>query len=1050
MASEHHGQVKYGGLPLPGATVTATQGDKKQVAITDVQGAYSFADLPDGVWNIQVEMLCFAPETKEVAVASDAPSPVWELKLLPLEQMKPAVAPAPTAAPASSAAPNGAAPPPTTAAAATPSTAAAAPAAGAASNKNKSKRSSKSAPPPTNTAGGFQRADVNASNGSNGSNGNAAGGSMVGGDASSSPAPSEFAQQASDSLVVNGSVSNGIERRAIGNARKGPGSMYRGDIFGILNNSVLDAQKFSVTGQQTQKTYYNNLRMGVTFGGPLYIPHVTHWAPNSGNFFLTYQLGRNKNSNVQPGLMPTVAQRAGDFSQTLTLQGQPVTIYDPSTEAPFPGNRIPASRIDPAARVLLSLYPLPNFVPTANYNYQVALPPINNTQAIQARVNRTINTHNFINSSFAWQGTNAKNPTLFGFNDTNTSAGLNGSLAWRHIFTREFSLNLSDSFSRSIAHTNPFFTGRENIAGQAGITGDNQQPQNWGPPSLSFSSGISGLSDTNYSVTRNQTNAIGISGLWIKRPHNITFGGDYRSLEFNPFYQQDPRGSFGFTGVYTQPAGAATGTPGLGYDFADFLLGVPDTSSIAFGNADKYFRTTWWDGYITDDWRIAAGLSVNWGMRWEYGSPAVEKYGRLVNLDVAPGFVAEQPVLGANPAGPLTGLKYPAALLRPDHAGFQPRIGIAWHPFFGSSTIVRAGYSITDNTSVYQAITQQMAQQSPFSKSFSVQNSLADPLTLTNGFNASPTSTLNTFGVDPNFRIGYAQNWQVSVQQDVMEGIVATATYLGIKGTRQVQEFLPNTYPIGAANPCLACLPGYTYETSNGNSTRNAGSLALRRRFHAGFTASLLYTYSKSLDDASLGGRGQGSAVIAQNWLDLSAERGLSNFDQRHLVNVQAQYSPGTGLHGGGLMSGWHGVVLKGWTFVTNLNLGTGLPLTPLWGYTVPGTGVTGPIRPEFTGASIYNAPPGRSLNPEAFTAPPAGLWGDAGRGTITGPSQFSLNASMARNFKNSLDLRFDATNVLNHVTFPSWNTTISSAQFGQAGTANGMRQMLVTLRYRF
>jgi len=82
---------------------------------------------------------------------------------------------------------------------------------------------------------------------------------------------------------------------------------------------------------------------------------------------------------------------------------------------------------------------------------------------------------------------------------------------------------------------------------------------------------------------------------------------------------------------------------------------VPDTSAIAFGNADKYFRAASYDAYFTDDWRVGPGLTINAGARWEYNSPIVEKYGRLVNLDVAPGFAAEAPVEGSNPTGLLTG-----------------------------------------------------------------------------------------------------------------------------------------------------------------------------------------------------------------------------------------------------------------------------------------------------------------------------------------------------------------------------------------------------------
>jgi hypothetical protein len=347
-----------------------------------------------------------------------------------------------------------------------------------------------------------------------------------------------------------------------------------------------------------------------------------------------------------------------------------------------------------------------------------------------------------------------------------------------------------------------------------------------------------------------------------------------------------------------------------------------------------------------------------------------------------------------------------------------------------------------------------MDQQSPLSKSFSVQNSPTDPLTLANGFNASPTTTTTGYGIDPNFRIGYAQTWTTSVQRDLPGALIMTATYLGIKGTRQTQEFYPNTYPIGAVNPCLTCLPGYTYITSNGNSTREAGQMQLRRRLHNGITASVLYVYSKSIDDAALGGRGQG-LFAAQNWLDLSGERGLSPFDQRHQVTVAGQYTTGMGMRGGTLLSGWRGLAFKEWTLNGTLIVGTGLPLTPSYLAAVPGTGFTGSIRGDYTGAPIYEAPAGLFLNPAAFTAPVSGQWGTAGRDSITGPGQFSLNASLGRVFRLTdrfnLEFRVDSTNVLNHVTFGSWVTTINSPQFGAPpSAANAMRSMLANVRLRF
>jgi trimeric autotransporter adhesin len=347
-----------------------------------------------------------------------------------------------------------------------------------------------------------------------------------------------------------------------------------------------------------------------------------------------------------------------------------------------------------------------------------------------------------------------------------------------------------------------------------------------------------------------------------------------------------------------------------------------------------------------------------------------------------------------------------------------------------------------------------MDQQSPLSKSFSVQNSPSDPLTLANGFNASPSSVATTFGIDPNFRVGYAQNWGASIQKDLPGALLMTATYLGIKGTRGTQEFYPNTYPVGAAvNPCSACLPGYTYMTSNGNSTREAGQMQVRRRMHNGITASVLYVYSKSIDDAALGGKGQGNLFVAQNWLNLSADRGLSPFDQRHQVTVQGQYTSGMGMRGGTLLSGWRGAAFKEWTINGQVIAGTGLPLTPVAPVAVPGTGFTGTIRPDYTGAAVYAAPPGLFLNPAAIAAPAAGQWGNAGRDSLTGPYQLNVTASLGRVFRLSdrlnLEIRADATNPLNHVTFQSYQTQLNS-QFGLPASPNAMRSLLTTVRLRF
>ena len=554
--------------------------------------------------------------------------------------------------------------------------------------------------------------------------------------------------------------------------------------------------------------------------------------------------------------------------------------------------------------------------------------------------------------------------------------------------------------------------------------------------------------------------------------HTIQAGGDLRWQQYNLLQQQNPRGGFTFTGAATSESGTASSTGGS--DLADFLLGLPGTSALAYGNADKYLRQTAYDAYINDDWRLRPELTINAGLRWEYGSPITEQKGRLVNLDLTPDFAAAAPVLGSSPRGPLTGEHYPGSLIRPDHLGLEPRVALSWRPIPASTLVVRAGYGIYDDTSIYLGAAQSMSQQAPLSNSLNVQRSATCPLTLANGFlNCAGTTTQN-FAIDPNLRVGYAQVWQLSAQRDLPGALVMTATCQGTKGTHGTQEFLPNTYPIGAANPCPQCPVGFTYRTSGGNLERESAEVQLRRRLRAGFTANLDYIFAKSIDDdAQVGGQGHtvtsaatsisassastasaGAAIVAQNWLNLRAERSLSSFDQRHLLNLQLQYTTGMGKGGGTLMSGWRGRAFKEWTVFTQISAGTGLPQTPVYLAAVPNTGVTGTIRPDRTSAPLYMASNGYFLNSAAFTTPAIGQWGSAGRNSIRGPATFTMNAVLLRTFRlhgnYSLDLQLEADNVLNHATFTGWNTITNSTTFGLPASVNSMRNVQLSGRFRF
>ncbi|MGH9587798.1 MAG: carboxypeptidase regulatory-like domain-containing protein [Acidobacteriaceae bacterium] len=1006
-ATEYHGQVFVRGVPVPGATVTVAQDGQRFSTVTDEQGVYEFPDLKDGVWKIEIQMRGFATVKSEVTVGPNLPQGKFELTMLGLEQML------------------GQAKVKTPEAMLNPQLA------------SRVKQNSAEVPPMP-------------------------------------PPADDTNEQAADGLLVNGSDSNAATSKyslspAFGNKRPRTRGLYTGGFASAVSNSTFDARPYSLTGFELPKAVYSRVIAGVSVGGPLMIPHLFY---NGPTFFVTYQWTRDSVGNTIPALVPDAAERSGDLTGLTNVLGQPVTIYDPATGQPFTGP-IPVS---PQAQALLNLYPLPDIAGNTRYNYETETLSHTHSDALQFRLDKQLGRRNQLNGGFGFQSSRADAENVFKFVDATDTLGIDAHVNWSHQFNHNIFAVLGYHFTRLRTLVRPEFEHRENISGNAAITGNDQDAKNWGPPYLNFSSGIVALNDANSKFNRNRTDAFSLKLQKMQRRHTITFGGDYRKQEFNEYTQADPRGTWWFTGAATAAPGSPAASPGAvttsGSDLADFLLGIPDTSAVAFGNPDKYFRQPAYDAYVTDIFRAQPNLTINAGARWEYGAPMTELYGRMVNLDVARGFTTAAQVLASDPKGPVTGAKYPASLVRPDWLGFEPRVGISWRPIPASTLVARAGYGIYDDTSIYLSSAEMLAQQSPLSKSVRVANSNTCPLTMANGFINCAGVTEDTYAVDPNLRVGYAQVWQVSLQKDFPGALVMMVRYSGVKGTRGTQEFLPNTYPIGAVNPCPSCPRGFVYRTSNGNSTREAGEVQVRRRLRGGLTASVDYIWSKSLDDDSLvGATGHVEAqaamaapedsnssastnpTIAQNWLDLSGERGLSTFDQRNLVKAEVQYTTGMGLTET-LLSGWRGALFKQWTVMTKLTAGSGLPETPTFLDVVPGTGVTGPIRPDVTGAPPYSGGAGYFLNAAAYAAPAAGQWGNARRNSIIGPDEFSLDGALARTFRlrgtKDLDVRVDATNPLNHVTYTTWNSVVNSRTFGLPASANPMRSLQVTARLRF
>ena len=1003
-AADHTGKVTLTGVSIPGATVTAKQGDKTISTITDQDGVYRFTGIADGAWTMTVSMIGFETMTREITLPSTAEG-VWELTLLPIEKIVGGTLPAPK-----------------------PITAPAATASNGGQNRNQARTTTPAATPQQ----GFQRAGVN----------------QV-----STPPPAPVNDEpppdptgAAAGLLINGSVVNGAttpfaQPRAFGNNRPNQRSLFTYAARTQLGNSAWDARPYSFSGSDTQRPSYTDAQLTGSFQGPVKVPGLR----NRINVFAGYQGSSDTNATTQSTYVPTALERMGDFSNSLDASGQPIQIVDPATGQPFANNRIDPTKLSPEALALLAYYPVANA--DGRYNYQTPIVNSSRTDSGQTRLTYSINNRNSLQGSLGYQRTKGHSNNVFGFEDEREGYGIDANVNWSFRLSQFLNLRSRYQYTRSKNTATPYFANRTNVSAEAGILGNDQDPLNWGPPGLQFASDVAGLNDGLYSRSLTGQHIMGSEMQSFRGRHTITAGGEYRRIANDVLGQQNPRGRFTFTGARS------------GSDFADFLLGLPQTADLAYGNADKFYRSNTYAAYVTDDWRMSPSFTMTLGVRWEYESPITERSGRLVNLDVADDFSAIAPVTGDDATGSISGEEFPESLVRPDKSGFQPRLGIAWRPVPGSSIVVRAGYGVYRNTNVYQSIATQLAQQPPFSNSFSIGNTLLTPLTLSDAFllgqELGTLTALNTFAVDPDLRVGYAQNWQASLQRDLPMSLTVNATYLGSKGSHLMQAFVPNTYPLGAINPCLTCPTGYRFVVSGGRSLRHAAQIQLRRRLRNGFTSSIQYTLAKSMDNAgSFSGATIDNQALAQNWLDLEAEYARSNFDQRHQIVASFEFTTGASVLGTSLLDGWKGRLLRDWTMTTQVTTGSGTPVTPIYFSPVGRTGIIGATRPSLTGESLDADADNLYVNPLAFAAPAPGEWGNAPRNAFTGPSQFSMNASLARTFRLgerfNVDWRVDATNVLNRVTFNRVVSQINSPQFGLANSTNDMRRIRTSFNVRF
>lgn len=838
----------------------------------------------------------------------------------------------------------------------------------------------------------------------------------------------------------------------------------RGNVFGRYFNSAANARPYPLNVPQSAQIPYFEEQAGGAIGGPLTLPGV-YKRRDKTSFFVHYHVQRGTSPFDSFATVPTPLERGGDFSKTVIssgpLAGTVPTIYDPRSNplgprTAFPGNMI-LPPFDPAAVGLLNYIPLPNLPGSVqNFHLQQAL-PLNNDR-VMARIGHKISAKDNLDAFYYFNSARSQTVASFPRLTRNISVrSQNANFAETHTLSSHAANTLVVNFNRQQNQTLNPFAYRQDIAGQFGIQSISRDPRDWGLPIIHLTN-FTRLTDAIPSLIRNQTLRVFDFVLINQGRHNVHLGEEMRRVQLNTLADPDARGTFTFSG-FTTSNFTARGNPvaGTGFDFADFLLGLPHVTTVRFGIPSNYLRSWVYSSFVLDDWRIASRLTLNLGLRYEFFEPFTEKYHHLSDLAIGPGFSSVEVVTAQSP-----GL-FPFSLIRNDKTNFAPRAGMAFRPWAQRSLVLRAGYGIFYDGSIYQRLVPNLVNQPPFAQASTLTATPAQILTLENGFPPiAPNIARNTYAVDPNFRTPYGQTWNFTIEGGMARNVIFWISYVGTKGTRLDQLLAPNrVLTAQQALPLQGALQ-FEYETSGAASVYHGLQAGLRRQFHHGFSMSINYTLSKSIDDAaSVGGAGN---TVAQDYLNLAAERGLSVFDIRHRLTMNHNYEFPFGarhryLNRGGALAG----LLGDWHASGNAQLQSGTPLTArVLGNLSNNTGIGafGSQRADASGEPVslpgFEQTTLRYFNTGAFTLPLPGQFGSAGRNTIPGPRLINFNMALGKFVTLSqekgvrLDFRVEARNIFNTPSYSGLATIVDAMDFGRVTSVRGMRTLDLFMRLRF
>lgn len=799
---------------------------------------------------------------------------------------------------------------------------------------------------------------------------------------------------------------------------KSGGSTVRGTAFEYFRDEALDARGvFDPPGEP--KPRFSRHQFGGTVGGPI--------RPLRMFYFTSFEALRTRSADTRLARVPTTAQRAGDFG------GTPIQLMDPFTGQPFPDNRIPAERIDPAGARVAALFPDPNRDdPSANFvassegerdRVQVAGKidrGFGDSHQLMARYTLTAD-----DQAVPYQ---ARGHNIPGFGTSILDVGHNAAASLSQTLGPRAFNELRVGWNRLRRENIALSRGVDRFAG-LGIRGPALAPVDQGYPAFTLAGYETLGDDPNLPVVR-RTHMFHVSdALTLDRGrHQIRFGGEVRHYRSDGFNHVFARGQIGFTGAFTGDA------------LGDLLLGLPTFSFIAKNDNPQALRTTAWNAFVQHDWRVTPRLTINAGLRYEYDTPPVDGADRMSIFD-----------LDALELKPVGAGGVPRAGVEPDTNNLAPRFGFAWQLPRDIGLTFRGGWgfyydsgTLIENSALYF--------NPPY---FDLQTffpsdellTLADPFPAGRGF--TPLPSINTLARE--FPSALTKQGSLGIEGR-FAGLDYEVRYTGARGRnlprrRNFNQPPPGPGPLDERRP----IPGFAdilIVEPAATSQYDALQVKVERQRANGLSLRAAYTWSRSRDDASAFLQSEGNDNTPQDARNPAAEWGPSDFDVPHRLSIGVVYAVPDGVR-----SAW----LRNWHLSALMAVQSGYPFTPRVSFDNSNTGNVGGSfgfdRPNEVPAA--NAPPDAVFyDGRAFVIAPPFTFGSAGRNILRGPAQSSVDVAAARRFPvgrdRHIEARLEIYNLFNRANYELPDSFVDRPTFGQSLAAGPPRQLQVAVRVSF